>query len=187
MKNERIQKLCTAALLCAIGILVPLISPVKIQIPPMSFTLASHVALFLALFISPAVGVCVELGTTMGFLLAGFPPVVVVRAAVQIVFVWVGGVWLARKPSIMRTWTGKAVFGLALGLLHAVCEALAVTVFWFAGASYEGSFLYVVLGLVGVGTLLHSMVDYMLSLLIWEPVSRMTHLKASYLPKNLRA
>ena len=73
--NERIQKMCIAALLCAVGILVPMISPVRIQLGPMSFTLASHVALFLALFISPAVAAAVELGTTLGFLLAGFAPI----------------------------------------------------------------------------------------------------------------
>ena len=88
--NERIQKMCIAALLCALGILVPMISPVRIQLGPMSFTLASHVALFLAMFISPTVAAAVELGTTLGFLLAGFAPVVVLRAASQIVFVLLG-------------------------------------------------------------------------------------------------
>ena len=51
----RIQRMCVAALLCAIAILIPMISPVKIQLGPMSFTLGSHVAIFIAMFISPAV------------------------------------------------------------------------------------------------------------------------------------
>ena len=53
----------------------------------MSFTLGSHVAIFIAMFISPAVALTVELGATLGFLLAGFPPVVVLRALSQV------GVW----------------------------------------------------------------------------------------------
>ena len=47
----RIQRMCVAALLCAIAILIPMISPVKIQLGPMSFTLGSHVAIFIAMFI----------------------------------------------------------------------------------------------------------------------------------------
>ena len=77
MKQEKIQKMCIAALLCAVGILVPMISPVKVTLEPMSFTLASHVALFLAMFVSPAVALAVSVGTTLGFLLAGFGPIVV--------------------------------------------------------------------------------------------------------------
>ena len=41
----RIQRMCVAALLCAIAILIPMISPVKIQLGPMSFTLGSVIAL----------------------------------------------------------------------------------------------------------------------------------------------
>ena len=48
----RIQRMCVAALLCAIAILVPMISPVKIPLGPMSFTLGSHVAIFIAMFLS---------------------------------------------------------------------------------------------------------------------------------------
>ena len=49
-----------------IAILIPMISPVKIQLGPMSFTLGSHVAIFIAMFISPAVALTVELGATLG-------------------------------------------------------------------------------------------------------------------------
>lgn len=176
----RIQKMCIAALLCAVSILIPMLSPVKIQLGPMSFTLASHVAIFMAMFISPAVAATVELGATLGFLLAGFPPVVVLRAASQIIFVLVGAVWLAKKPRLMSNMAGVALFGVVTGILHGICEALVVTYFWFSGASYEGTFLGVVIGLVGVGTLVHSLVDFALALLIWKPVSRLVRVPVSY-------
>lgn len=176
--------MCIAALLCAVGILVPLISPVKLQLGPMSFTLGSHVALFIAMFISPAVAVVVEAGTTLGFLLAGFPPVVVLRAASQILFVALGALWLARRPGILRGPAGMAAFGLAVGAVHAAGEALVVTWFWFAGAAMSGSFTSTVLGLVGVGTLAHSMADYCIAMLIWAPVSRAAHVPVSYLPSR---
>lgn len=178
--NERIQKMCIAALLCAVGILVPMISPVRIQLGPMSFTLASHVALFLALFISPAVAAAVELGTTLGFLLAGFAPVVVLRAASQIVFVFLGAYWVAKQPQIMTSPARMGLFGLVLGVVHGALEAVVVTLFWFGGVTMDGGFVSTVLGLVGVGTVVHSMVDYGIALLIWQPVSRMVRVPVSY-------
>ena len=178
--NERIQKMCIAALLCALGILVPMISPVRIQLGPMSFTLASHVALFLAMFISPPVAAAVELGTTLGFLLAGFAPVVVLRAASQIVFVLLGAYWVAKQPQVMRSPVRMGAYGLILGIVHGALEAVVVTLFWFGGATMDGSFVSTVLGLVGVGTVVHSMVDYGIALLIWQPVSRVVRVPVSY-------
>lgn len=177
-QNTRLQKMCIAALLCAIGILIPMISPVKINLGPMSFTLASHVALFIAMFISPSVAAVVSLGTTLGFLLAGFPPVVVLRALSQIVFVLVGAFWLAKKPNTLKTHGGIALFALCTGLIHAAGEAIVVTAFWFSGASFEGTFISTVLGLVGVGTLLHSFVDFYLAWLVWIPVKKAARLPA---------
>ena len=167
----RIQRMCVAALLCAIAILIPMISPVKIQLGPMSFTLGSHVAIFIAMFISPAVALTVELGATLGFLLAGFPPVVVLRALSQVVFVAIGA---------MKNGLSIFLFGLVMGVIHGVLEAVVVTAFWFSGMTMEGTFVSTVLGLVGVGTVVHSMVDYYLALLIWQPVSRAAKLPASF-------
>ena len=172
----RIQRMCVAALLCAIAILIPMISPVKIQLGPMSFTLGSHVAMF----ISPAVALTVELGATLGFLLAGFPPVVVLRALSQVVFVAIGAFLLAKKTAVMKNGLSIFLFGLVMGVIHGVLEAVVVTAFWFSGMTMEGTFVSTVLGLVGVGTVVHSMVDYYLALLIWQPVSRAAKLPASF-------
>ena len=176
----RIQRMCVAALLCAIAILIPMISPVKIQLGPMSFTLGSHVAIFIAMFISPAVALTVELGATLGFLLAGFPPVVVLRALSQVVFVAIGAFLLAKKTAVMKNGLSIFLFGLVMGVIHGVLEAVVVTEFWFSGMTMEGTFVSTVLGLVGVGTVVHSMVDYYLALLIWQPVSRAAKLPASF-------
>ena len=146
----RIQRMCVAALLCAIAILIPMISPVRIQLGPMSF------------------------------LLAGFPPVVVLRALSQVVFVAIGAFLLAKKPAVMKNGLSIFLFGLVMGVIHGVLEAVVVTAFWFSGMTMEGTFVSTVLGLVGVGTVVHSMVDYYLALLIWQPVSRAAKLPASF-------
>ena len=46
-------QLALAGMLIAIGIVIPMFSPIKIIIEPASFTLASHVPVFIAMFISP--------------------------------------------------------------------------------------------------------------------------------------
>ena len=62
--KKRIQEMTFAALLTAIAILIPSIMPIKLIIPPASYTLGSHVPIFLAMFISPWVTAFVILGIT---------------------------------------------------------------------------------------------------------------------------
>ena len=61
MKRTKTYQLALAGMLIAVGIIIPTFSPIKIIIEPASFTLASHVPVFLAMFISPAMGVAVSL------------------------------------------------------------------------------------------------------------------------------
>ena len=64
MKSSRLYHMVLAGVLCAVGIVVPMFMP-RIVLGPMSFTLASHVAVFLGMFISPAVAVAVCIGTCL--------------------------------------------------------------------------------------------------------------------------
>ena len=156
-RNRSVYHLVVAALLTAIGILIPLVMPVRIAIGPMSFTLASHVPLFIAMFLSPGVTVAVWLGTTLGFQLAGFPLVVVL--------------WVRRSPRCLDRPGESALLALVTGVIHGVCEGLVVLYFFFGGA-YTGSVFYVVVLLTGVGTLVHSCVDYLIALIIWKPLRK---------------
>ena len=180
MSMSRLQKLVIAALLCAIGILIPVISPIKITLDPMSFTLGSHVAIFVAMFVSPAVALCVELGTTVGFVLAGFPPAVVRRALVQVFFVVIGAYWLQKKPDTLNHWGSMSLFVLATGLLHGAAEALISTWFYFGGSIDQSKgFFETIILLVGVGTLAHHIVDFVISYIIWRPVCRIIKIPTS--------
>ncbi|MGO1919435.1 MAG: hypothetical protein ACTH1V_06340, partial [Alkalibacterium gilvum] len=71
--------------------------PVRVVLPPASFTLASHVPIFFALFLSPKIAVLVSLGSATGFLLAGLPIVITLRALSHVVFVLLGGVYLRHR------------------------------------------------------------------------------------------
>ncbi|MCQ5131199.1 hypothetical protein NE562_16195 [Butyricicoccus faecihominis] len=176
-KSKSLYHLVLAGVLCAIGIIIPMFSPIKIRLDPMSFTLASHVAVFLAMFISPAVGVAVSLGTTLGFFLGGFPLPVVLRALSHIIFAAAGAIYLRKRPELVdfhqpveNRGLKLTVFGCWTSLIHGVCEALIVIPFYAATLS-GGELIRVVLLLVCVGSFVHSMIDYAISLIIWKPLS----------------
>ncbi len=173
MKTKaNVQEMCSTALLCAIGILVPIFSPIKIPIGPMSFTLASHVAIFIAIFINPRVACLVSIGTTLGFALSGMPLVVVLRATSHMIFSVMGALYLQHNQKIMQSKRDMAIYAFVLSVIHAVGEILVVTGFFLAGQPMQGGFVYMVFGLVGMGTVVHSMVDFYIAVLIWVPVSK---------------
>ena len=51
--KKQVQTMCITAMLIALGVLVPMISPIKLILEPMSFTLGSHIAIMAAMFVSP--------------------------------------------------------------------------------------------------------------------------------------
>jgi len=51
--RKKTQFMTMTALLTAIAILIPIIMPFKIVIPPASYTLGSHIPIFIAMFLSP--------------------------------------------------------------------------------------------------------------------------------------
>ena len=179
---QSVQTMTVAALLCAVGIVIPMVFP-KIWIGPASFTLASHVPIFLAMFISPAVAAAVTLGTALGFFLSGLPLVIALRALSHIVFVMIGATMLKKRPRAMTFSTGSFFFGLFLGVIHAACEVVVVTFFYFGGrlnsATYSSGYITSVLLLVGLGGLVHSMIDFGISVAAWKPISRVIRISVN--------
>ncbi|MDL2325099.1 hypothetical protein LJC61_08155 [Ruminococcaceae bacterium OttesenSCG-928-A16] len=175
-KTVSVQKMTAAALLIAVGIIIPAFSPLKILLEPASFTLASHVPIFLSMFISPLTAVAVSVGTTLGFFLGGFPLVVVLRAASQLIFAVVGAILLQKVPGIVGSFAKMLLFSFGIGLLHAVGEIAVVFPFYFGGnmapGYYGQSFWVTVMGLVGLGTLVHSMLDFAIAQGILKAISR---------------
>lgn len=161
-----------SSILCSIGIIIPMFSPIKILIEPASFTLASHVAIFMAMFISPKVALFVTVGTTVGFFLGGFPLTVVARAASHIVFVSIGALYLSKKQDTLSSSKSSFIYSLSMGVIHAICEVVAVIPFYMGAslsqAYYDKGFIVSVFGLVGIGTIIHSMIDFSISKYIWK-------------------
>ncbi len=181
-QRNKIQLMTVSALLSAIGILIPMFAP-KIMIEPASFTLASHVPVFIAMFISPYAAITVALISGFGFLIAGFPIVIVLRALSHIVFATVGAFMLKKNGNLFSSTKSTALFGLFVSLIHAVCEVGVVTFFYWgsgmSGAYYEKGYLLTVMGLVGLGTVIHSMIDFAIALSVWNPLQHIITIPVS--------
>ena len=181
-RNNKLISLVISALLIAIAIIIPMFAP-KIILEPASFTLASHVPVFIAMFISPPVAIAVALGSTIGFLFAGFPIVVVLRALSHVVFATIGAFLLMKKPDMLLSIRSCTLFGLLMAVIHAVCEVTVVTLFYFGGGmgakNYASGYFTAVILLVGVGTIVHSMIDFGIAVFIWKPVSRVVQFPVS--------
>lgn len=181
---SKVQSLTATALLISVGIIIPLFSPLRFVLEPASFTLASHVCIFLSMFISPLTAAAVSVGTTLGFFFGGFPLVVVLRAASQLLFAVVGAFLLQQRPHILQSPAKIQLFSFGIAVLHAAAEMLVVTLFYFGGgmgtAYYAQGFMVSVVLLVGLGTVVHSMVDFLIALLILKALSRQKNLAALF-------
>lgn len=162
------QFITFTALLTALAIAIPLVMPAKIIIPPASYTLASHVPIFLAIFISPLMATIVIIGSTFGFLIAGFPFIIVLRAFSHLLFGILGAVYLKKYPNVLSNSTKTWIFNISLALIHAFGELLVCILFYTATAFPSGNIFYLVFVLVGLGTVIHSIVDFLIAKYIYN-------------------
>ncbi len=182
-RRQSVYRLAVAALLCAVGIMIPMVMPAKIYIPPMSFTLASHVAIFLAMCISPMTALAVSLGTTVGFVFSGLPVDVWLRALSHTVWAVGGALWLKKHPDTFYSTGSNVLFCTVIAVVHALLELAVVISLYLGGMAgmaekfAQGGF-GAILMLVGVGTALHSSVDYAVSLLVWRPIRKVSGVAA---------
>lgn len=171
-KKVNTQSIVISAILCSIAIIIPMFSPIKIVLEPASFTLASHVPIFIAMFISPQTALFVTVGSTIGFLLGGFPITVVLRALSHVLFVMIGSIYLSKNKSVIDNNKSSILYSLIISLIHAISEVLIVIPFYFGSSLsqgyYDKGFVVSVLGLVGVGTIVHSMIDFYFAKYIWK-------------------
>ena len=176
-RNYTIYRLVLSALLVAVGIIIPMTFP-KVTLPLMSFTLASHVAIFLAIFLSPGAALIVSLGTTLGFFLSGLPLEVTLRALSHVVFAIVGALWLKKQPMLLHKKGGTVAFCLVLNVIHGVMELIVISTLYLGGFQRvvnnfsEAGYMAIIL-LVGLGTVIHGSVDFIISYAVWQPLKKL--------------
>ncbi|EFT44366.1 TPA: hypothetical protein ACMUBB_001448 [Enterococcus faecalis] len=182
MKTNSVKRLTISALLIAMGIIIPMVMP-RITIGPASFTLASHVPVFIAMFISPVVAIAVSLGTGFGFFLSA-TPIIALRALSHLIFAVIGAVILQKHPEILINKEGKftllngklQLFNVGIGVIHSAAELVVVSVFYtmgnLPGTYYTAGFMYSIFLLMGVGGLIHSLVDFSITYFLASTLSK---------------
>ena len=182
MKTNSVKRLTISALLIAMGIIIPMVMP-RITIGPASFTLASHVPVFIAMFISPVVAIAVSLGTGFGFFLSA-TPIIALRALSHLIFAVIGAVILQKHPEILINKEGKftllngklQLFTVGIGVIHSAAELVVVSVFYtmgnLPGTYYTAGFMYSIFLLMGVGGLIHSLVDFSIAYFLASTLSK---------------
>lgn len=182
MKTNSVKRLTISALLIAMGIIIPMVMP-RITIGPASFTLASHVPVFIAMFISPVVAIAVSLGTGFGFFLSA-TPIIALRALSHLIFAVIGAVILQKHPEILINKEGKftllngklQLFNVGIGVIHSAAELVVVSVFYtmgnLPGTYYTAGFMYSIFLLMGVGGSIHSLVDFSIAYFLASTLSK---------------
>lgn len=181
MKKNSVRNLTISALLIAMGIVIPMVMP-RITVGPASFTLASHVPVFIAMFFSPGVAIAVALGTGFGFFLSA-TPIIALRALSHLIFAIIGAMYLQKNSELVLTdkkmplLNGKfQLFSLVIGLVHTAAELVVVSVFYTMGnmpeTYYTQGYMYSIFLLMGVGGLIHSLVDYNIAYFLANALSK---------------
>lgn len=119
-KKMKTKDVVFAALLTALSLLITF-SPLKLPVPPpFSVTLGSHVPTMLAVFINPYVAVLTVIGSCIGFWITTANPIIVMRAAMHIIFALVAWHMIQKK--------GINIFLVIIvtSILHAGAEGLIV-------------------------------------------------------------
>ena len=137
------------ALMIALGFVMPMYMPAVI-IGDFTATLASHVPIMIAMFISPVAALLTAIGTALSFMLK-LGIIVFMRAATHVVFALIGAFVLLR-PSIRHNPIKFAALALPLGILHAACECMVVYIML---PTPPEQILY----LVGLGSFTHHCID----------------------------
>lgn len=171
MKNN-VKKLTLAGLLTAFAIIIPIVfgSFLRIQIPPFSATLFSHVPMFLAMLIAPEVAVIVGIGSALGFLITS--PAVIAARAFTHTFVGLGGALLIRRGVSFK----KVI--VLTAPIHAILEAIIVIPFGFTAVNA----LYV----VGIGTVAHHFVDGIITVILVGALERALRVKLTAISSDAK-
>lgn len=163
IQQRSTRDMVMTSLLTALSILIPLVMPIKVVIGPASYTLASHVPTMMAMFKSPVVAAIVALGSSVGFFVSGIPIVIVFRALTHVIFATLGAYYLQHHRTALVKMSSRFVFSFVINIIHALAEVVVVYLFMGIGAPLTMDLLTLLVVFVGLGTLIHGMVDFELS------------------------
>jgi len=159
------KNIVIGGLLTALALVIPMVS-FKLPLPyPFSVTFASHVPIMLAMFINPVIAVIAAAGSALGFLVT-MGPVIAARAAMHIIFAYVGAVMIKKKSSI---W----LMAFVTMILHSVGEALIIQVLGESIVKLPEGYTMTKMSIfVGVGTAFHHAVDFAITYVVYAALEK---------------
>lgn len=166
LTHSKASLLMITSILISFSILIPILMPIKLIIGPASYTLASHVPIFIGMFLSPMIASIVALGATVGFFIAGFPIIIVMRALSHLIFVLIGAYLIKILRINHYQWKQQLILMLIINLFHSLGEVSVVYLMTAATTTPSTNYWYTLWGLVGLGTFIHGCIDYLIALLI---------------------
>lgn len=156
--SKSIKSLTIAGLLTALAIVIPLFMP-KLPVPqPFSVTPASHLAVILAMFVSPFTVVCTVIGSTVAFFVA-LGPIVAMRAFSHIIFALVGSYMIKKRYNLFLMLVITAI-------LHGLGEVVVVSFFALFGMGNTA--MYFIWGVTGGITVLHHLFDFGIAMIVYN-------------------
>lgn len=161
------KDIVVGGLLAAVAILIPLLfanTPLMVHIPPFSATIASHVPILLSMTISPAVAIFTGIVSGIGFVIRT-SPVIGARALMHAIFGGLGAYAYRRGMPFY-------IVLLLTAPLHGLLEALVVLPFGF---NLNQAFIA-----VGLGTVLHHLVDSAITLVIFNTLVKLSFIKVPH-------
>ena len=162
--GDKVKNLVISGLLIALAIVIPMFMP-KYQLPPFSFTLASHMPIYLAAFISPPIAAIVALGSAFGFLLSGLPTYVAARAFTHIAFALIAA-YMLKSGWALKNPLNVFLMLLITGIVHGLLEVLVVIPFGFGGEK-----LMFTVAVLGGGTIIHNAIDFGIAYAVYKALS----------------
>ena len=153
------QFMTLTAFLTALAIVIPLVMPIK----------NCHSACFLHLsqpcryffgyvyFTSHDGDCCDWLHYWIFYVWASF--IITLRALSHLLFASIGALYLQKNPDTLDSPKKTWIFNFLLALIHAFGEVV-VCILFYTTSAYPANAFYILFGLVGLGTVIHSMIDF---------------------------
>ena len=86
--------------------------------------------------------------------------------------VFLGALYLKKFPQTIEKRKSSLIFNFVLGVIHAVGEVIACVIFYSVTGEDFQKLFYVLFVLVGFGTIVHSMIDYVIALTIFKSIRK---------------
>jgi niacin transporter len=89
---------------------------------------------------------------------------------------------IKKNNNILLSPKSAVIYSFIIAIIHAIAEVAVVTFYYWGGsmAAYEEKgYLVSVLGLVGLGTIIHSMVDFGIAVVVWKPLQQIISIPAN--------